>query len=432
MTSYNLSGTPKPDSEIVHLKNGKTRVTKPKTARPKIPELIKSKDESELKGTKFQWKIKKLQSMKNKLNKIKSPLDIINSNKKGRYAYRMIVRESGYYEDIRGADGLIVEEYGAEVVTNAWLKFWEILHVYFRDYLDDKDKHHPEFNTFHVAEAPGNFILCLNHFISKNNLAWTWLAESYVPDSSKGTLGDDYKLIQKNPKKWLLGIENNGDICSSANIRSFMHSIPKHINTVDMYTADGKIETHDHSEEEKVNLRILYGQVFGCLATLSTGGHAVIKAFTTFEAPTISLLYLMRLVFWELHLFKPKTSRGANSEIYIVAKDYRGINQNTLKKLLIWYDDISENVITEYALFKQEDIDTEFLEKIVSYSEKRTNLQKKYLERNFQIYQEYAVGNKLNKLIPDMTPMRKKCAKKWLKKYDICELDIGDAMLADY
>ena len=170
MTSYNLSGTPKPDSEIVHLKNGKTRVTKPKTARPKIPELIKSKDESELKGTKFQWKIKKLQSMKNKLNKIKSPLDIINSNKKGRYAYRMIVRESGYYEDIRGADGLIVEEYGAEVVTNAWLKFWEILHVYFRDYLDDKDKHHPEFNTFHVAEAPGNFILCLNHFISKNNL----------------------------------------------------------------------------------------------------------------------------------------------------------------------------------------------------------------------------------------------------------------------
>ena len=131
-------------------------------------------------------------------------------------------------------------------------------------------------------------------------------------------------------------------------------------------------------------------------------------------------------------MFKPKTSRGANSEIYIIAKDYRGINQNTLKKLLIWYDDIPENVITEYALFKQEDIDTEFLEKIVSYSEKRTNLQKQYLERNFQIYQEYAVGNKLNKLIPDMTPMRKKCAKKWLKKYDICELDIDDAMLADY
>jgi hypothetical protein len=260
-------------------------------------------------------------------------------------------------------------------------------------------------------------------------LAWNWLAESYVPDADKGTLGDDYGLIRKHPKKWLLGIENNGDICSSANIRSFMHTIPKKTNTIDLYTGDGKIETHDHSEEEKVNLRILYGQVFGCLATLSNGGHAVIKAFTTFEAPTISLLYLMRLVFWELYLFKPKTSRGANSEIYIVAKDYRGINPNTVKKLLIWFEDIPEDVLTNFALFKQEDIDPDFIDLIVEYSAKQANLQKQHLERNFKIYQEYAVGKKLDTLIADMSDMREKGAKKWLKKYEICELDMDDAML---
>jgi len=429
MTTFNLSGPPRPKPTEVE-ENGRIKIEAPKITKPKIPELIKSKSVEDLVDTKFDWDVKKLQAIKKKLNEVKSTLDIINSNKNGCKAYNYIVRESGFYEDLRGTNGLVVSKYNAEIATNAWLKFWEILNTFFSDDFQHKNKHDPELKSFHAAEAPGNFIVCLNHFLSDlNNINWQWLAESYVPDSNLGTLGDDYGIIQKFKKRWLLGIEENGDICSSANIRSFSHELPKKIGYINFYTGDGKIETSDYAEEEKTNIRILYGQILCCLKILQPGGHAVIKMFTTFETPTICILYLMRLLFWELYIFKPKTSRGANSEVYLIAKDYRGITPSVMSKLLNWFDGVSDEVIQNYGIFKYDEIDDSFIDQIIELSIVLAKSQKKHLDRNFEIYKKYAENGILMQLVSDMEEVRKKCAKKWLESNNMKLLPLDKCLL---
>jgi hypothetical protein len=431
MTTFDLSGPKRPQPTEINV-NGKIKVELPKTTKPKIPELIKSKNEDELVDTKFDWDVKKLQSIKKKLNEVKSTLDIINSNKRGSKAYNYIVRESGFYENLRGTNGSVVQKYNAEIATNAWLKFWEILNEFFSDSFQHKNKHDPELKSFHVAEAPGNFIVCLNHFLSDlNNISWQWMAESYVPDSNLGTLGDDYGIIKKFRNKWVLGIEENGDICSSANIRSFSHELPKKIGYVNFYTGDGKIETTNYAEEEKTNIRILYGQILCCLKILQPGGDAVIKMFTTYETPTICILYLMRLVFWELYIYKPKTSRGANSEVYLIAKDYRGIAPSILSKLLNWFDGVSDQIIQNYGIFKYDDVDEDFIDLITNMSIQLAKSQKKHLDRNYEIYKKYAETDNLMQLIPDMEPVREKCANKWLEHNKMKTLPLDKCLLLD-
>lgn len=429
MSSYDLSGDPKPLPEISQYKNGKKKVIQPKLTKSKLPTIISSKKYSELENTKYDWSNKKLQKLKKKLNKLKSNLDQINKSKKSQRVYRAVVYQGGFYEDLRG-NGIIAEQYGAEVTTNAWMKFWEICEKYLKPILIEYNKKNPNLNSFHVAEAPGNFIICLNHYISQFNLVWNWRAESYVEDSDMGTLGDDYGLIKKTKNKWLLGIEENGDICSSANIRSFAHTLENDLNPILLYTGDGKIETHDYDEEELLNLRILYGQVFGCLATLDIGGTCIIKAFSTFEAPTISLLYLLQLSFWKLYIFKPYTSRGANSEMYIIGLDYRGIIPSNMKKLLNWFDDIEDDVLKKYSLFKEDDIPKTFIEKIEKMAIDRTERQAKYLNRNFELYKQYCDSDDITEIAEDMSEIREKAAKKWIKKYNMFKLDMNKLLLA--
>lgn len=428
MSSYNLSGVSKPEPIISQYKNGKKKVTMPRLTKSKLPTMITSKNAEELTGTKYEWKNKKLQKLKKELNKVKSHLDTIQSSKKSARLYRAIVYQGGFYEDLRG-NGIIAEDYGAEVATNAWLKFWEICEKYLKPILTYHNKKNPNFKSFHVAEAPGNFIICLNHYLSQFNIEWDWRAESYVENENLGTLGDDYGLIKKTKKHWVLGIEENGDICSSANIRSFVHSFNTDFTPVSLYTGDGKLETHDHNEEELYNLRLLYGQVFGCFATLAIGGTCVIKAFSTFEAPTISLLYLMQLSFWELHIFKPYTSRGANSEMYIIGKDYRGITPSNLKKLLNWFDDIDDVVIKQFSLFKEEDIPSEFIKKIEIMAKDRVTRQVKYLNRNYSLYESYRENPDITSISSDMAEIRAETSKKWLKKYNMFGLDMDNLIL---
>ncbi len=62
----------------------------------------------------------------------------------------------------------------------------------------------------------------------------------------------------------------------------------------------------------------------------SIGGSFVLKVFTLFEPATISLLYLLRISFGELHAFKPCTSKEGNSEIYLIATHYRKTEENLL------------------------------------------------------------------------------------------------------
>lgn len=251
-------------------------------------------------------------------------------------------------------DGRLAMHYGAEVVTNAWAKMYEMMTLV--------PVPKTTWRTFHVAEAPGNFMLAINHYIGNHHtVAWDWKASSYIEpriydvnndkrggrerrtgQRSKlqedgdpgGYLGDQYGIIRKNPARWMWGADGDGDITSSANIREWAIKC-----RCDFYTSDVKYVPKDnanvYTEEERINIPVCIGHLVGALATLDHGGAMVLKQFTFLEPANIAAILFAAGSFQEFSILKPVTSRPQNSEIYLFGRGYEGISREQLEK---WYD----------------------------------------------------------------------------------------------
>ena len=59
----------------------------------------------------------------------------------------------------------------------------------------------------------------------------------------------------------------------------------------------------------------------------------IIKIFDIFNYSTVDLIYILCCYFENIFITKPFTSRPANSEKYIVCKNFLGINSTELNKL---------------------------------------------------------------------------------------------------
>ena len=84
------------------------------------------------------------------------------------------------------------------------------------------------------------------------------------------------------------------------------------------------------------------------------GGTQIIKIFDTFTPLTIKLLYLVSTLYNNVYIYKPLTSRPANSEKYIIAKGFKGIDSNYLKSLysiVAKWEDIKKNGYSIIDLF---------------------------------------------------------------------------------
>ena len=93
-----------------------------------------------------------------------------------------------------------------------------------------------ELKTMHYCEAPGNFILALNHYLfTKTNVKkFTWNAQTLNPKDKSVAIGDDYKIIKNNKSKWDFGPDDTGDILNVKNIKYYK----KKYNDVDLVTGD--------------------------------------------------------------------------------------------------------------------------------------------------------------------------------------------------
>lgn len=78
------------------------------------------------------------------------------------------------------------------------------------------------------------------------------------------------------------------------------------------------------------------------LSILKKNGNMVLKIFDIFHESTIDLIYILSIYFKKTAIVKPFTSRAANSEKYIICKNFIGISDTDLKKL---YDIVNELAI---------------------------------------------------------------------------------------
>ncbi len=235
----------------------------------------------------------------------------------------------------------------ARSMTNAWLKCWEMIHVF--QLIPSKG----HVQLFCNAELPGAFLFALNHYIkTKTTATYDWVANSLYPSDGK-ILGDEFGLVQRYPEKWLMSKEHSGSVTDPAMIQRMMERCPRNI---DVYTSDIGIglDYDTFAKQEELEAPLHLGQIICGLSTLKEGGHLVCKTFMFFSPFSISLMYLTSQCFSDFSIYKPETSRAANSEVYIIGKGFRIRNDiiDQLKQVLMSW---TNECMTSYMLPVPED-----------------------------------------------------------------------------
>jgi cap1 methyltransferase len=209
-----------------------------------------------------------------------------------------------------------VAEYSA--ISRSFYKLIEIV-VFFNLFENFED--HIGIKSFHLAEGPGGFIEAMV-YIRKHNSndmyhGMTLLSNNKnIPKWSK--LRNKFRFYKGI--HYELGATENGDLLSHEN---FTYCFEKYKNSMGFMTGDGGFDfSVDYEKQEVSSTKLVLAQILYALMMQARGGTFVLKIFDIFHLTTIEMLYLLNVFYDDVTICKPKTSRFANSEKYVVCKRF--------------------------------------------------------------------------------------------------------------
>jgi len=217
-------------------------------------------------------------------------------------------------------------------ISRAYFKFIEI-------YIQSHIQFNHSINSFHLAEGPGGFIEALSNI--RNNMNDTYYgmtlinkSDKYIPSWKKSK-----KVLINNPRiKLEYGSDNTGDLYSYNNLK---YCRDKYFNTMDLITGDGGFDfSINYEHQEQMIWKLLFAQLIYALTMQKQDGVFILKCFDIFHYYTIEIIYLCTCFYRKVSIYKPKTSRLANSEKYLICKGF----ERDKVDLDLFYN-IYENVI---------------------------------------------------------------------------------------
>lgn len=226
---------------------------------------------------------------------------------------------------------VVEEKFKTGEITQAFLKMWEMLHMC---NLVNPRKHKNEYKSFHLCEAPGQFIKSLNHYIKTHGIQkLTWHGQSLEP--SKGGYSDSYGFFKKYPKQW-----HWGDITKLENVKRYK----KMGLDVNLITSDCGLSWGDPR----------YYNVAACsymaiLMLLPVGSDMVYKILLPAKAIVWNMIYISYQYFQELEFYKPVQNYHSR-EFYIIGKKFLGLP----KEIITIFEHIFENYNDDIDLFNDE------------------------------------------------------------------------------
>jgi 23S rRNA U2552 (ribose-2'-O)-methylase RlmE/FtsJ len=390
----------------------------------------------------YWYPITALQTLKRRLNETKRLMDPIERKEAG--VFRQFQAAYRPYDPLKGERGILVREYGAEVVTNAWLKMYELCHS-LEPRLVEVAKHRTKeraarLHTVHLAEAPGNFLLSINHYLQTQHprMSWDWLSNTYRSplvgvSADRGYLADTYGLMRRYGDRWMYGSECDGDITSGNNLNSFQATVDSQgwlRHRADLVTSDVKYVPHppNYDEEEIINRAVQCGHLAGAWACLAPGGTAVLKEFTHMESASVSMLYLAVLSFDRVSICKPESSRGPNSETYLKLegrrKDLSEVWSHGLMTYLRYIRYMNHSKVQGApSLLRMSDIPTSFVEQVEAIETQLATTQIEAIKTMLDTYDQWKAAGGKGSLV-DERPSRE-----WLRTYVVKPLDPAARML---
>lgn len=176
--------------------------------------------------------------------------------------------------------------------------------------------------TFHFAEGPGGFIEAVAYL--RNNTEDKYHGMSLIDDDNPTVPGwkKSQVFLEKTPNVTIeRGQSGNGDMLEPDNLRDCFEN---HRGSADLATADGGFDfTTDFNHQEVMSLKLMFAQIAYAIATQKQGGSFVIKVFDTVKDASIDILFILASVYEQIFFIKPHTSRQANSERYVVCKNFQ-------------------------------------------------------------------------------------------------------------
>lgn len=272
-------------------------------------------------------------------------------------------------------------------------------------------------NMIAVAEGPGGFI---ESFICRN--------KSFEDDRVYGiTLPPSTKCIPSWDKLTTLYSTKNlhtsyGNIYNISEINTFVSNIRTKSQFI---TADGGFDySNDFNGQETQSCRIILAELIICFKCQAIGGNFVCKFFDLFNILTVKLVYILKKLYTNFYIYKPVTSRPANSERYIICKGFIGISDELLKNL--------ENILEQWEDDKIYDIsgitlDNEFNNYIQKHNISFVSNQIKYLDKTLVLTKNNPSKYNYNKIISQQVLN----ATNWCRMYGL-ELNRTSKYLTKY
>jgi hypothetical protein len=201
-----------------------------------------------------------------------------------------------------------------------------------------------------LAEGPGGFIeafIDLRKTIRREGVVdnlYGMTLQSQCKKIPRWRIGRDY--IQLNPVNLLTGVDKTGNLYNLDNIEDLVNTIGA--NACDLVTGDGGFDfSSDYDSQEVASLKLIACELYACMRLQKVGGCSIIKMFDLWKPSTHAILDIVYKCYKEVYLFKPLTSRPANSEKYLVCVGYKGVAQEDIDLLRSFILDTKKDLYGE-------------------------------------------------------------------------------------
>jgi len=201
-------------------------------------------------------------------------------------------------------------------LSRAYFKMIELIEYF---HLNSTDA---PISSFHLAEGPGGFIEALANVrcCDKDKYIGMTLLDDKNDENIPAWKKTDH-FLKTHPTVFIEnGADGTGNILSIENLD---YCRERYGSSMDIITADGGFDfSVDFNNQESNMTRLLFAQICFAITMQKTNGSFTLKIFDCFNESTIDMLYILSSFYKKVYITKPKTSRYANSEKYIVCKDF--------------------------------------------------------------------------------------------------------------
>ena len=300
-------------------------------------------------------------------------------------------------------------------ISRSYFKLWEIFYNF--NLFEKFDKSN-KFIFAHLAEGPGGFMEATYNYRKRilnktNNPTDSFYGITLKPTND---FVPDWNKIKKTFNNSTNINIDYGNLYIIEDVRKYLKNFKKH--KAHLATADGGFDySSDFNGQEINSCQIIYSEAVIALNVLQIGGSFVCKIFDIFSLSMVQIIYLLYLSFEKIYIYKPETSRPANSEKYLVCINFLDNitienKNNLINNIETWHKIGDENMT---AIFNNLKIDNHFVKNIIEYNEKYINSQIFYLQNTIKLVEKKVSKPEYNVLINSQV----KIATDWCKKYGV-------------